>query len=87
MVFRCKYTSIQIYWLIFGDQKIHLYLKPVQLIVGNSVELPKWLKSGSGTKKSAKGKFLWPGGGGHLVLPPIRVPNVWNVSMHYVLCC
>ena len=28
-------------------------------LIGDSVELPKWLKSGSGTKKSAKSIFFW----------------------------
>ena len=28
-------------------------------IIGDSVELPKWFNSRSGTKKSAKSIFLW----------------------------
>ena len=29
------------------------------IIFGDSVELPKWFTSGSGTKKSAKSIFFW----------------------------
>ena len=51
-------------------------------LIGDSVELPKWLAE----KKSAKSKFFCLVEG-PLVSTEIRVLNVWNISMHCVLCC
>ena len=30
-----------------------------RFLIGDSLELPKWLKSGSGIKTPKKGEFLW----------------------------
>ena len=56
-------------------------------LIGDSVELPKWLNFGVRNKKKCQKVAISGWWRGALVLAAIWVPNVRNVSIHCVLCC
>ena len=65
LTFSSKQISLLLHSFCVCDRKpfLNIYMEVVIFItpslVGDLVELPKWLKMGSRTKKCAKSKFLW----------------------------